>query len=190
MGFRGPPEAPLNAFLFIQGLETLSLRVERRVANTEVVAVFLAGHRDVEWVTYPGLTSSQWRAARRSYLPRAAGAVLAFGTRGGAAAGRRFAAPPTGRPLVALGGPGPISLSSYGSMWRFMAACSSSNGAFPDRLSKLGRVRFPFLGSRCPLLYRRLPKSCPLSASASVPEMTLTPGLSAHQSRRIEAPFV
>ena len=86
----GPAIAPLNAFLFIQGLETLSLRIERHVANTEVVAAFLARHRDVEWVAYPGLTSSQWYAAKQKYLPRGAGAVLAFGIRGGAAAGRRF----------------------------------------------------------------------------------------------------
>ena len=86
----GPAIAPLNSFLFIQGLETLSLRIERHVANTEAVAAFLADHPDVEWVAYPGLASSKWYAAKQKYMPRGAGAVLAFGIRGGAAAGRRF----------------------------------------------------------------------------------------------------
>jgi len=86
----GPAIAPLNAFLFLQGLETLSLRVERHVANTQAVAQFLEAREDVEWVAYPGLSSSPWHTLAKKYLPRGAGAVLAFGIKGGAEAGRRF----------------------------------------------------------------------------------------------------
>ncbi len=86
----GPAIAPLNAFLFLQGLETLSLRVERHVANTRAVAQFLEAREDVEWVAYPGLSSSPWHTLAKKYLPRGAGAVLAFGIKGGAEAGRRF----------------------------------------------------------------------------------------------------
>ncbi|MFA5786106.1 MAG: bifunctional o-acetylhomoserine/o-acetylserine sulfhydrylase [Actinomycetota bacterium] len=86
----GPAIAPLNAFLFLQGLETLSLRLERHVANAQAVAEFLEAREDVEWVAYPGLASSPWYALARKYLPRGTGAVLAFGIKGGADAGRRF----------------------------------------------------------------------------------------------------
>ena len=82
--------APLNAFLFLQGLETLSLRMERHVRNAQAVAEFLESRDEVEWVAYPGLGSSPWHAAKQKYLPSGAGAVLAFGIKGGAEAGRRF----------------------------------------------------------------------------------------------------
>ena len=86
----GPAVAPLNAFLFLQGLETLSLRMERHVQNAQTVAEFLESRDEVEWVTYPGLGSSPWYEAKQKYLPRGAGAVLSFGISGGAEAGRRF----------------------------------------------------------------------------------------------------
>ncbi len=86
----GPAIAPLNAFLFLQGLETLSLRMERHVRNAQAVAEFLESRDEVEWVAYPGLGSSPWHAAKQKYLPSGAGAVLAFGIKGGAEAGRRF----------------------------------------------------------------------------------------------------
>ena len=86
----GPAVAPLNAFLFLQGLETLSLRMERHVQNAQTVAEFLESRDEVEWVTYPGLGSSPWYEAKQKYLPRGAGAVLSFGISGGTEAGRRF----------------------------------------------------------------------------------------------------
>jgi len=82
--------SPFNSFLFLQGLETLHLRMERHSANALAVAQFLEQHPNVEWVTYPGLESSPYYRLARRYLPRGQGAILAFGIRGGAASGRRF----------------------------------------------------------------------------------------------------
>ena len=86
----GPALSPFNSFLFLQGLETLKLRMECHSANTLNVAEFLAGHKDVAWVNYPGLPSSPYRALACRYLPHGAGGVLTFGIRGGLEAGRRF----------------------------------------------------------------------------------------------------
>ena len=86
----GPAIAPLNSWLFIQGLETLSLRVERHVQNATAVATWLEARDDVAWVAYPGLASSPWHALQQKYLPRGGGAILAFGIKGGIDAGRRF----------------------------------------------------------------------------------------------------
>ncbi|WP_250290976.1 bifunctional o-acetylhomoserine/o-acetylserine sulfhydrylase, partial [Frankia sp. CiP1_Cm_nod1] len=86
----GPALSPVNAFLLLQGLETLSLRVQRHSENALAVARWLEGRDDVLWVAYPGLETSRWHAAATRYLPAGAGAVLAFGIRGGAAAGRAF----------------------------------------------------------------------------------------------------
>lgn len=79
----GASLSPFNAFLFLQGLETLSLRMERQTANALAVARFLDGHPDVAWVAYPGLASSRYHELQRRYLPNGAGALLAFGVRGG-----------------------------------------------------------------------------------------------------------
>ncbi len=86
----GPCLSPFNAFLLLQGLETLSLRVQRHVDNAMAVARWLAAHPAVAWVRYPGLEDhpSHERAAR--YLRHGFGAVLTFGVRGGEAAGRAF----------------------------------------------------------------------------------------------------
>jgi O-acetylhomoserine (thiol)-lyase len=86
----GPAISPFNAFLVVQGIETLSLRIERHVANAQRVAEFLEAHDEVEAVHYAGLASSPWHAAQQKYAPRGAGAVLAFEIRGGKEAGRRF----------------------------------------------------------------------------------------------------
>ncbi len=86
----GPCIAPFNAFLFLQGLETLSLRIERHVSNARQVAEFLESRDEVSWVTYPGLPSSPWHARAKQLLPRGAGSILSFGIKGGAAAGRAF----------------------------------------------------------------------------------------------------
>lgn len=86
----GPALSPFNAFLFLQGVETLGLRMERHVANARAVAEFLQAHPAVEWVSYPSLPSSPHHALAQRYLPRGAGAIMTFGIRGGLAAGRRF----------------------------------------------------------------------------------------------------
>lgn len=86
----GPAVAPLNSFLFVQGLETLSLRMERHVTNATAVAHWLEARPDVAWVKYAGLASSPWHERQRKYLPKGAGAIVAFGIAGGREAGRRF----------------------------------------------------------------------------------------------------
>jgi O-acetylhomoserine (thiol)-lyase len=82
--------SPFNAFLFLQGLETLHLRMARHVENALAVARFLEGHPQVERVRYPGLASSPYHALARKYLPGGAGAIFAFDIAGGRAAGQRF----------------------------------------------------------------------------------------------------
>ncbi len=86
----GPAVAPLNSFLFLQGIETLSLRMERHVANATAVANWLEARHDVTWVQYAGLASSPWHERQRKYLPKGGGAIVAFGIEGGTDAGRRF----------------------------------------------------------------------------------------------------
>jgi O-acetylhomoserine (thiol)-lyase len=82
--------SPMNAWLLLQSLETLSLRMQAHVANARVVANFLHGHEDVLWVNYAGLDDSPYYALGRKYLPDGAGAILTFGLRGGLPAGRAF----------------------------------------------------------------------------------------------------
>jgi O-acetylhomoserine (thiol)-lyase len=86
----GPALSPFNAFLFLQGLETLGLRMERHTANAQALAEHLAAHPAVEWVNHPGLPDSPYRALAERYLPHGAGGIFTFGVRGGYAAGRRF----------------------------------------------------------------------------------------------------
>ena len=86
----GAAAAPMNAFLIIQGLETLSLRMERHVQNAQAVAEFLEARDEVSWVNYPGLASSPWHARAAELLPKGAGAVLSFGLKGDEKAGARF----------------------------------------------------------------------------------------------------
>ncbi|RYY52791.1 MAG: O-acetylhomoserine aminocarboxypropyltransferase/cysteine synthase [Chitinophagaceae bacterium] len=86
----GPSLAPFNSFLLIQGLETLSLRVERHIQNTLALAKWLESHKSVEFVWYPGLESSPYHQLAKKYLPNGAGGVLQFGIRGGLESGRHF----------------------------------------------------------------------------------------------------
>jgi O-acetylhomoserine (thiol)-lyase len=86
----GAAMSPFNAFLFLQGLETLSLRMARHVENATAVASYLASHPLVSNVTYPGLPATRYRALVDKYLPRGAGAVFSFDCRGGRAAGQDF----------------------------------------------------------------------------------------------------
>jgi len=82
--------SPFNAFLLLQGLETLSLRMERHVSNATAVARWLASHDLVSHVTYGGLPSSRYRKLVEKYLPRGAGAVFSFDLEGGREAGQDF----------------------------------------------------------------------------------------------------
>lgn len=86
----GPALSPFNAFLFLQGLETLHLRMPRHSENALAVAEHLEKHPKVGWVNYPGLASSPERERAGRYLTMGAGAILGFGIKGGAEAGRRF----------------------------------------------------------------------------------------------------
>ncbi len=86
----GACQSPFNAWLFLQGLETLSLRMERHVENALSVATFLEQHPKVNWVMYPGLKSSHYYEAARKYLPKGPGAIMGFGVKGGLEAGCRF----------------------------------------------------------------------------------------------------
>ncbi len=86
----GATMSPFNAFLFLQGLETLALRMPVHVANAAAVAEFLEAHPAVSWVNYAGLASSPWRARAERYLPAGPGAVFAFGVKGGREAGSTF----------------------------------------------------------------------------------------------------
>ncbi|WP_329055533.1 bifunctional o-acetylhomoserine/o-acetylserine sulfhydrylase [Amycolatopsis sp. NBC_01488] len=86
----GAAIAPLNSFLILQGIETLSLRVERHVQNAQALAEWLEQRDEVEKVYYAGLPSSPFYEAGQKYLPRGAGAVLSFDLRGGVEAGRKF----------------------------------------------------------------------------------------------------
>ena len=86
----GAAASPFNAFLIAQGIETLSLRVERHVANAQRVAEYLDGHADVISVNYAGLPSSPWHELGKKLAPKGTGAVLAFELAGGIDAGKAF----------------------------------------------------------------------------------------------------
>jgi len=86
----GSAISPFNAFLIAQGIETLSLRVERHVENAQKVAQWLEARDDVNFVHFAGLESSPWHAAQLKYAPRGAGAIIAFEVDGGSAAGQAF----------------------------------------------------------------------------------------------------
>ncbi len=86
----GAAQAPFNSFLFLQGLETLSLRVQRHVDNALELARFLEGHANVTWVSYPGLESHPYHANAKKYLRNGFGGVLSFGIAGGYESGKRF----------------------------------------------------------------------------------------------------
>jgi len=86
----GPCLSPFNAFLFLQGIETLGLRMNQHSRNALAVAAWLQKDPRVVWVNYPGLASSPYKALADQYMPRGSGAVLTFGIRGGREAGRNF----------------------------------------------------------------------------------------------------
>ena len=86
----GAAVAPFNAWLLAQGLETLSLRMERHVQNTKEIANWLEQHPSVSKVNYAGLTSSPWHDLAKKYAPKGSGSVLSFELKGGVEAGKKF----------------------------------------------------------------------------------------------------
>ena len=86
----GPSVSPFNAFMFLQGLETLHLRMERHVENAEKVAHFLNDHSSVSWVKYAGLPDNAYAPLAKKYLSKGAGSILTFGIKGGQTAGVKF----------------------------------------------------------------------------------------------------
>ncbi len=86
----GAAISPFNAFLFLQGAETLHLRMERHSENALEVAKYLQKHPQIEWVNFPGLESSPYYARTQKYMPTGAGALVTFGIRGGLEAGKKF----------------------------------------------------------------------------------------------------
>ena len=86
----GPCMSPFNSFLFLQGLETLPLRMRQHCQNALAVAEWLEKHSKVTWVKYPGLASSKYNGLAKKYMPNGAGAVLTFGIKGGLESGRKF----------------------------------------------------------------------------------------------------
>lgn len=82
--------SPFNSFLFLQGLETLSLRVERHVSNTKKIAEFLQDHPSVAWVNYPNLKGNKYYNLAQKYLPKGAGSIFTFGLKGGIEKSKEF----------------------------------------------------------------------------------------------------
>jgi O-acetylhomoserine (thiol)-lyase len=86
----GATISPNNAFLFLQGLESLSLRIERHVSNTRKIVEYLNNHPKVAWVNYPELKGNPYYDLAKKYLPKGAGSIFTFGIKGGVAAGKNF----------------------------------------------------------------------------------------------------
>jgi O-acetylhomoserine (thiol)-lyase len=86
----GPTISPFNAWMLLQGLETLPVRMDRHCANAMGVAAYLQSHPKVTWVNFPGLEGNRYHALAKRYMPKGAGALLAFGIQGGFEAGVKF----------------------------------------------------------------------------------------------------
>ena len=86
----GPSMSPMNAFLLLQGIETLSLRMDKHLSNTRELLEYLQGHPQVAWVNHPDLPSHPSHQLARKYLPRGAGSIVSFGVKGGREAGQAF----------------------------------------------------------------------------------------------------
>ena len=86
----GASMSPMNAFLLLQGIETLSLRMDRHIANTHALLEYLQSHEQVAWVSHPDLPDHASHAQARKYLPKGAGSIITFGVKGGREAGRVF----------------------------------------------------------------------------------------------------
>lgn len=86
----GAAVSPFNSFLFLQGLETLSLRVEKHVSNTKKIIEFLQNHPQVSWVNYPSVKGNKYYDLAQKYLPKGAGSIFTFGIKGGVETAKKF----------------------------------------------------------------------------------------------------
>ena len=86
----GPMMAPMNAFLLLQGIETLSLRMDKHLSNTAAMLEFLQGHDQVTWISHPTLPDHSSHELAKKYLPKGAGSIVSFGVKGGRDAGKAF----------------------------------------------------------------------------------------------------
>lgn len=86
----GPSMSPMNAFLLLQGIETLPLRMDKHLSNTKGLLEFLSNHEQVSWVNHPDLPSHSSHALAKKYLPKGAGSIISFGVDGGREAGKTF----------------------------------------------------------------------------------------------------
>jgi O-acetylhomoserine (thiol)-lyase len=86
----GPSMSPMNAFLLLQGLETLSLRMDKHLSNTKEILEFLGSHDQVSWVSHPDLADHSSHELAKKYLPKGAGSIVSFGVKGGRDAGKAF----------------------------------------------------------------------------------------------------
>lgn len=86
----GAAISPFNSFLLLQGLETLSLRVEKHVSNTKKIVEFLQNHPAVSWVNYPGIKGSKYYELAQKYLPKGCGSIFTFGIKGGVESAKKF----------------------------------------------------------------------------------------------------
>lgn len=86
----GPSMSPMNAFLLLQGIETLSLRMDRHLSNTRELLEYLSNHDGVSWVNHPDLPSHRSHELAKKYLPKGAGSIISFGVKGGRDAGKAF----------------------------------------------------------------------------------------------------
>jgi O-acetylhomoserine (thiol)-lyase len=82
--------SPVNAFLLLQGIETLSLRMDKHLSNTRAMLEYLQGHEQVSWVSHPDLSNHSSHELARKYLPKGAGSIVSFGVKGGRDAGKAF----------------------------------------------------------------------------------------------------
>jgi O-acetylhomoserine (thiol)-lyase len=86
----GPSMSPMNAFLLLQGIETLSLRMDRHIRNTMALLEYLQAHEQVSWVNHPSLATHSSHELAKKYLPKGAGSIISFGVKGGREAGKAF----------------------------------------------------------------------------------------------------
>ena len=86
----GPSMSPMNAFLLLQGIETLPLRMEKHLSNTKEILEYLSTHEQVSWVNHPDLPSHPSHKLAKKYLPKGAGSIISFGVKGGREAGKTF----------------------------------------------------------------------------------------------------
>jgi O-acetylhomoserine (thiol)-lyase len=86
----GATMAPMTAFLLLQGIETLSLRMDKHLSNTKAMLEYLSSHKQVSWINHPSMPDHPSHALAKKYLPKGAGSIVSFGVKGGRDAGKAF----------------------------------------------------------------------------------------------------